>query len=108
MTIATTIVIKLTDALAPAHLEVINESLLHNVPPDAETHFKVIIVTAAFDGLSLVKRHREINRILADELSGGVHALGLHTLTLAEWSAKGGEVAQSPKCLGGSKVASNN
>ena len=31
---------KLTDTFAPAHLEIINESFMHNVPRGSETHFK--------------------------------------------------------------------
>jgi BolA protein len=35
---------KLQTALVPAHLDVINESHMHNVPPGSESHFKVIVV----------------------------------------------------------------
>ncbi|MBX2823519.1 MAG: BolA/IbaG family iron-sulfur metabolism protein [Gammaproteobacteria bacterium] len=95
---------KLTSALAPVHLEVINESHMHSVPANSETHFKVIIVTDDFEGLTLVKRHRTVNQILAGELAGGVHALGLHTMTPPEWERKHGQVPASPNCLGGSKA----
>lgn len=95
---------KLGAALAPAHLEVINESAMHNVPPGSETHFKVLVVSAVFDGLPLVARHRKVNEALADELRSGVHALSIRALTPAQWEAEGAAGFVSPKCLGGSKA----
>lgn len=41
--------------LAPIHLEVVNESYMHNVPKGSETHFKVLVVSNQFDGLPLIK-----------------------------------------------------
>ncbi len=104
-TLENTIRDKLTQGLKPTHLDVINESHMHSVPANSETHFKVIVVTDEFDGLSLIQRHRTINRLLANELEGGVHALGLHTLTAAEWTRKQEQVPASPDCLGGSKAS---
>ncbi len=102
MSLESTITQKLEDALHPQHLEVINESHMHNVPPGSESHFKVTIVTDEFDGKMLVARHRMINALLADELQGQIHALALHTLTPTEWAEKG-ESPQSPPCMGGGK-----
>lgn len=94
---------KLRQALAPAHLEIVNESNRHAVPPGSETHFKVVVVSDAFDGKSRVARHQQVNGILAAELAGGVHALSLQTHTAGEWVARGGRVLQSPDCLGGGR-----
>ena len=104
MTIQQTIEAKLHDAMSPAYLEVINESHMHNVPPGSESHFKLVVVSDAFDGISRVQRHQKINGILADELNGGVHALSMQTLTTDEWAKKNGAVMASPACLGGSKA----
>ncbi|PSJ44809.1 BolA family transcriptional regulator [Zobellella endophytica] len=90
---------KVREALAPEHLEVINESYMHRVEPGSETHFKLVVVSPAFEGQRLLARHRTLNTLLADELAGGVHALALHTLTPAEWQARGG-VPDSPNCRG--------
>ncbi len=49
-----------------------------------ETHFRVRIVSAFFEGKSLVERHREVNAALKEELSGPVHALAIKALTPAE------------------------
>jgi len=46
---------KLTEALKPIHLDVINESYMHNVPKEAEMHFKVIVVSKEFEGLPLIQ-----------------------------------------------------
>lgn len=85
----------------PAYLEVVNESSGHNVPAGSETHFKVVVVASAFEGERLINRHRRINTLLADELSGGVHALGIHAYTEAEWTQRFGAVPDSPACRGG-------
>ncbi len=103
MTIQANIEAKITQALQPEYLEVANESHMHNVPPDSESHFKVTVVTAEFDGKMLVARHRILNQLLKQELDGPVHALSLNTLTPEEWQEKNGEVRKSPPCLGGSK-----
>lgn len=83
-------------------LRVENESHLHNVAPGAESHFKVTIVSQSFDEQLLIKRHRMVNQALRQEMQK-IHALALHTLTPGEWQARGGEVADSPKCRGGGK-----
>ena len=95
---------KLRASLAPAHLEVINESHRHSVPPNSETHFKVIAVAEAFSGQTRVARHQAVNRLLAEEIAGPVHALSIQAFTPGEWTARGGAVLDSPDCLGGGKA----
>ncbi len=103
MSVQSEIEAKLKDGLQPAHLEVINESSNHNVPPGSESHFKVVIVTPAFDGKMLIARHRMINDILADELQHKIHAMALHTYTPVEWDELNANAPISPPCLGGGK-----
>jgi BolA protein len=95
---------KVAEALAPAHLDVINESHMHSVPPGSESHFKLVIVSDRFDGLSRVKRHQTVNGILAKELSEDIHALSMETLTAEEWERRGHTTFDSPACLGGGKA----
>lgn len=104
MTIQAAIEQKICTALHTRHLEVVNESHMHNVPPGSESHFKLVIVSLEFEAKGLVQRHRMINKLLADELAGPVHALALHTLTPAEWEAKSQRAPDSPECRGGSKA----
>jgi BolA protein len=72
---------KLREAFSPESLDVSDESHLHEGHsghrPGGETHFRVYIVSAAFEGKSRIERHRMINSTLAAELSGGVHALAI-------------------------------
>jgi BolA protein len=94
---------KLLNHFNPEHLEVINESFKHNVPEGSESHFKVVIVTPAFSGERLIKRHRSVNAVLKDDLANDIHALDLHTYTQEEFEKLFGEIPQSPNCMGGSK-----
>lgn len=90
--------------LSPVHLELVNESNQHNVPPGSESHWNVVVVSAAFEGQRLVKRQRAVYGALKAELAGGIHALTMKTLTPGEWAAAGGAITNpSPPCLGGSK-----
>lgn len=85
------------------HLDVINESGNHGVPRGSETHFKVVIVSPLFEGLSLVQRHQKVYALLTEPLENGVHALALHTYTRREWDARREASPASPPCRGGSR-----
>ena len=93
---------RLQQAFKPTYLKVENETHMHNVPPDAESHWKVTIVSEDFNGLMLIKRHRLVNEALKQEIQQ-IHAIALHTLTPDEWFEKAGKVADSPPCEGGGK-----
>jgi BolA family transcriptional regulator, general stress-responsive regulator len=71
----------LSSALAPNHLEVIDESHQHaghgGWREGETTHVRVIITSAAFSGKTRVQIHREINALLAPEIEGGLHALAI-------------------------------
>lgn len=95
---------KLTEALDPKHLEVINESSNHHVPAGSESHFKVVLVAGQFEGERLIARHRRVNGILANELANTIHALALHTYTEDEWRKRNGDAPMSPPCRGGSSA----
>ena len=103
LSVQQTIETKIQEALSPSYLEVLNESYMHNVPQNSETHFKVVVVSDAFNTKNRVQRHQTINLLLADELAGPVHALSMQTQTKAEWSASGGRKLSSPACHGGSE-----
>ena len=94
---------KLQNSLVPSHLQVINESHMHNVPPGSESHFKVIVVSEHFAGMPRIRRHQTVNEILRDELASRVHALSMRTLTASEWTTQDSQILESPACLGGGK-----
>jgi BolA family transcriptional regulator, general stress-responsive regulator len=84
---------KLRARLAPTRLAVEDESSRHHGHAGwregGETHFKVEIVSAAFDGQGRVARQRLVYQALAAEFAEGLHALALTTLTPAEDAARG-------------------
>ncbi|VEU36405.1 unnamed protein product [Pseudo-nitzschia multistriata] len=90
---------RLTEAFAPTFLDVQNTS--HGQKSD-ESHFKVVVVSEAFEGTRLVGRHRAINKAVSE--SDG--SLGFHSLEIGaaktpeEWN-QNSNVAPSPKCQGG-------
>ena len=104
MSLQRTIELKINQSFAPSHLEVINESNMHNVPPGSESHFKLVVVSDNFADKSLVQRHQSVNSVLAEELKGSIHALSMVTHTDAEWAERGGWTMDSPLCRGGSKA----
>ena len=83
---------------APLHLEVVNESHMHSVPPGSETHFRVIVVSDRFDGLRMVQRQRWIYQLLQAELESGLHALAQQSYTQYEWTKRGAAGFASPEC----------
>ena len=89
MSIKDTITLKLTQAFAPAEIEVVDDSERHRghsgYRDGGETHFNVRIVAEAFAGKRRIERHRMVHERLADELAGGVHALALKIATPEEW-----------------------
>ena len=89
MSVKDRITAKLTEALAPTLLEVIDDSHRHaghighpgsghpGAMSASETHFNVKVVSAAFAGKTRLARHRLVNDLLSAELQGGVHALAI-------------------------------
>ncbi|MBA1146095.1 BolA/IbaG family iron-sulfur metabolism protein [Ectothiorhodospiraceae bacterium WFHF3C12] len=52
-------------------------------------HFQALIVTPAFEGLSLIQRHRMVNEVLEAHLDSGVlHAISMRTLTPEQYDAE--------------------
>jgi BolA protein len=79
---------KFEAAFHPLLLDIADESARHaghaGAQPGGETHFRVRIVSAAFQGLSRVERQRLVYAAAADEIAAGLHALALSTQTPEE------------------------
>jgi BolA family transcriptional regulator, general stress-responsive regulator len=79
---------KLEAALSPVRLDIQDDSAKHSGHSGAreggESHFSVLIVSHAFEGLNRVARQRRINTVLAEELAGPVHALSIQAKTPTE------------------------
>ncbi len=74
--------------LAPQALAVVDESHLHaghaGARPEGETHFRVEVVSAAFEGKSRVERHRIVNGLLDPAFKRGLHALAVRARAPSE------------------------
>lgn len=72
---------KRLEALAPLHVELLDESARHEghagAAPGGNTHWKLTIASAAFAGKSTVARHRMIYEALADLMHNPIHALSI-------------------------------
>jgi len=79
---------KLLVNLRPIRLDVINDSERHaghrSSPGTGNSHFQILIVSPEFVGKSRIERHRLVNSVLAEELSGPIHALGLKAFAPGE------------------------
>ncbi|HEY6577968.1 MAG TPA: BolA family protein [Rhizomicrobium sp.] len=88
MTVADDIRRKLTASLAPLELSVEDESARHSghagARPEGETHFRVRIVSCAFEGANRISRQRRIHEILCEELRTRIHALSIDARTPEE------------------------
>jgi BolA protein len=80
----------LKTALAAEHVEVIDQSHRHRGHAGALEggHFDAVIVSARFEGMGLVERHRAVYAALGDLAARRVHALAIETFTPDEWRAK--------------------
>jgi BolA family transcriptional regulator, general stress-responsive regulator len=75
------IVARLTEALDPILLDVVDESDRHAGHAGARegggTHFRIRVVSARFERTTRVERHRLVYDLLTDEFADGLHALAL-------------------------------
>jgi len=94
---------RIKQAFNPEYLAVVNESHMHSVPENSETHFKVVAVAEVFANKRAVQRHLAVYALLPDLMRNPIHALALQLYSPEEWS-KNTEVRESPNCMGGSKA----
>jgi len=81
---------KLRERLAAEHVEVVDESHLHAGHAGARSgagHFRALIVSERFAGLSPVEAQRLVYEALSDEMGAEIHALSIRTLTPDRWPA---------------------
>ena len=91
-----TIISDLQQAFAIEHIALKNESFMHNVPADSESHFKLIIVSDDFLGITKVKRHQGIYNALSETMKS-IHALSIQAFTVAEFNLDP-MILDSPDC----------
>jgi BolA protein len=79
---------KLEEALAPAHLDLIDDSAAHAGHAGAMSgggHFSAVIVAEAFEGKSSVQRHQMVYRALGELMQTDIHALSIKAYTPSEY-----------------------
>lgn len=86
-----------TKALNFNFISIENESHLHSSSQNAESHFKLILVSNDFLNMSLIKRHKHIYKIL-NEIMPKIHALAIHVFTKEEFK-KNKANTNSPECV---------
>ena len=88
MKVAQSIEQTLQSNLNPVQLIIVDESDQHKGHSEAklggESHFRIVVVSNNFKGLSQINRQRLVYKLLAKELEDKIHALSLTTLTPEE------------------------
>jgi len=88
MSIARAIRQRLTAALAPSHIALVDQSAQHaghaGARPEGESHFQLTILAEAFEGRSRIERQRMVFAALGDLMQTDIHALSITALTPAE------------------------
>jgi BolA protein len=77
--------------LAAQHVEVLDQSALHEGHPGTEAgggHFQVLVVAEVFAGLSRIKAQRVVYQALGDLMESEIHALSMRTLTPEQWAGE--------------------
>ena len=81
MTVTQALIEKLNAAFQPVDFELIDDSEKHRGHggwrEGGESHFRLRMVSASFAGQNRVQRQRAVNKVLAEELAGPVHALSM-------------------------------
>jgi stress-induced morphogen len=82
----------LTAAFSPTQLRVDDDSARHaghaGAREGGQTHYNVVVVSEAFQGMSRVARSRAVHAVLEAEFTGGMHALSLILRTPEEAKGK--------------------
>ena len=86
----------LNECMKVTSLKIINESFMHNVPKNSESHFKVIIVSDDFKNLSQINRHKLVYTNL-DTIMNDIHALSIQSFSVDEFR-QNPVVLDSPEC----------
>lgn len=94
---------RISAELQPTFLIIENESHRHANRGEAESHFKVLVVSDSFAGVLPVDRHRMVNKVVSGDGPLPCHALSLKLMTPQQFAKKPEAVAefQTPPCLGG-------
>ena len=86
----------LNECMNISSLKILNESFMHNVPKDSESHFKIVIVSNDFNDLSHMQRHKLVYKHLGT-IMNDIHALSIHSFNYDEFKLNPA-ILDSPEC----------
>ena len=78
---------RIEDALSPEDLSVEDEGHLHvghEGAKDGRGHFRVMVVSESFDGLTMIQRHRAIYDAMGELMTTDIHALAIDAYSSKE------------------------
>lgn len=77
---------RITESLAPIRLDIVDDSHRHAGHASAKGggHYNVDIVSEAFQGKTLIQRHRMVYDAMGDAMGGAIHALSIRAKTPQE------------------------
>jgi BolA protein len=79
----------LREKLSARHVDVLDQSALHEGHPGAQAgggHYQVLVVSEIFEGLSRIAAQRAVYQALGDLMASEIHALSMRTLTPQQWA----------------------
>jgi BolA family transcriptional regulator, general stress-responsive regulator len=92
---------RLTAALTPTRLDLVDDSARHaghaGARPEGESHFRLTIVAEAFRDQGRLERQRMVFAALGDLMQRDIHALTITALTPAEAAAREQATARQPR-----------
>jgi BolA protein len=98
----------LGERLDPVHVDLVDDSAKHAGHPGATSgggHYRVLVVSARFEGRSRLEQHRLVNEALGEMIGREIHALGIETLTPSQWRERQGRSNESPTPTSGSQAS---
>lgn len=79
----------LREKLSARHVDVLDQSALHEGHPGAQAgggHYQVLVVSEIFEGLSRIAAQRAVYQALGDLMESEIHALSMNTMTPQQWA----------------------
>ena len=78
---------RLKKTIAIDHLTIMDDTGKHlrHQHYDGGRHFKIIIVSSTFEGVSLLDRHKLVYQALNGMIKNDIHAIGLKTIATSEY-----------------------
>ena len=77
----------MNETIADIIRKAVPDSTVHVLGDDGQ-HFSALVISAQFEGVSLIKQHKMVMTPLKEEFAERLHALQLKTFTPEKWDAQ--------------------